>query len=51
MGGAVFNLLVGLFALWVAFSPKFRPISWSRFYLNIALALANFVAFVWIVIR
>lgn len=37
-------------SLWVAFSPKFRPISWSTFYLNLGAAginLASIIANGW----
>jgi hypothetical protein len=31
-------------SLWVAFSPKFRPMTWGTFYFNLAAAGINTVA-------
>jgi len=41
-------LLVNTFflcvSLWVAFSPKFRPMSWRVFYFNLGAAAINLFA-------
>ena len=32
-------------SLWVAFSPRFRPISWQTFYLNLCAVAINLASF------
>lgn len=38
------NLFFMLATLYAAFSPKYRPISWGSFWLNIAGAVVNAIA-------
>jgi len=38
------NFVLMFVSLWVAFSKRFRPISWSTFYLNLIAASINAVA-------
>lgn len=36
-----FNLFTAILLVYVAFSPSYRPMSWTRFWVNIFFAVAN----------
>jgi hypothetical protein len=38
------NAALVFILLWVAFSPRFRPMSWSTFYLNLGAAALNLLS-------
>lgn len=40
-GMIAFNLFIGVWLLYIAFAPEFRPMSWTRFWINLAISFVN----------
>jgi len=45
------NLVIGCLLLYIAFSKHFRPMSWSRFWFNIAIGVFNLGAGLYILFK
>lgn len=41
MGYVILNLVIGLLLIYIAFAKQFRPMSWTRFWINVGLGAAN----------
>jgi len=40
----IVNIFFFFFSMWVAFTPRYRPMSWTAFWFNIGAALLNLLA-------